>query len=63
MIALIGEQGKKQAIREFGPRYASTFVNDAVPISAGEFVTVRGSVSQDPKDQGLVMSWVTITDR
>jgi hypothetical protein len=62
MMALISEQGKTQAIREFGPQYASILVNDAVPISAGGFVTARGSVSQDPKDRGLVLSWVTIID-
>lgn len=59
-IALITAQGKTQAIRAFDPKYTSFSVSDAVPISANEFVTVRGSVSQDPRDQGLVMSWVTI---
>jgi hypothetical protein len=46
----------------FDSRYVSSSVSDAVPISADQFVTVRGSASQDPKDQGLVMSWVTIKD-
>jgi hypothetical protein len=61
-IALIGKQGKPLAIREFSPRYTSFSISDAVPASADEFVTVRGSVGQDPKDQdqGLVMSWLTI---
>ncbi len=61
-VALIGAQGKTQAIRAFDPKYTSFAVTDAVPVSAYEFVTVRGSVSQDPKDQGLVMSWVTIKE-
>lgn len=59
-IALISGQGKTQAMREFNPRYTSSFVNDALPVSEDEFVTVRGSVNQNPKDQGLVMSWVRI---
>lgn len=61
-ISLIGEQGKPLAIREFGRSYTSISVSDAVPISTDEFVTVRGSVNQDPADQGLVMSWVTIKE-
>jgi hypothetical protein len=61
-IALINKQGKPLAIREFNPKYTSFSVSDAVPVSADQFVTVRGSVSQNPKDQGLVMSWVTIKD-
>jgi hypothetical protein len=61
-IALIGEQGNPRANYEFNPKYTSFSVSDAVPVSADEFVTVRGSVSQDSKDQGLVMSWVTIKE-
>src|SRR5882757_369206 len=59
-VAWISGQDKAYTMRPFGPKYASSTVSDAVPISAEKFVTVRGSVSQDPKDQGLVMSWVTI---
>jgi hypothetical protein len=59
-IALISESGKTLAIQAFDHKYTSFSVSDAVPISANQFVTVRGSVNQDPKDQGLVMSWVTI---
>ena len=61
-IALISKQGKPLAIREFSPKYPSFSVGDALPVSADEFVTVRGSVGQDPKDQGLVMSWVKIKE-
>jgi hypothetical protein len=61
-IALISRQGNPVAIREFDPQYTSFSVSDAVPVSANEFVTVRGSVSQDSKDQGLVMSWVKIRE-
>jgi hypothetical protein len=59
-IALISRQGRSLAIKSFDPKYTSFAVTDAVPISATQFVTVRGSVSQDPKDQGLIMSWITI---
>jgi hypothetical protein len=60
VISLIGEQGRPLAVREFDPKYTSFSVSDALPMSADEFVTVRGSDSEDPKNQGLVMSWVTI---
>jgi len=59
-VAWISGQDKSYTMRPLDPRYASVSVSDAVPISADQFVTVRGSVSEDPKDQGLVMSWVTI---
>ena len=59
-VAWISGQDKTYTMRPFDPKYVSSTVSDAVPISADRFVTVRGSVSQDPKDQGLVMSWVTI---
>jgi hypothetical protein len=59
-ITLMSAQGNPQAVRAFNPKYASSFVSDAVAVSSDQFVTVRGSVSQDPIDQGLVMSWVTI---
>jgi hypothetical protein len=61
-IAWISKQGKPLAIREFNLKYPSFSVGDALPLSADEFVTVRGSVGQDPKDQGLVMSWVKIKE-
>ena len=61
-IALMGVQGKMLSMREFGPKYTSYSVSDAVSISANEFVTVRGSVSRDPQDRGLVMSWVAIKE-
>jgi hypothetical protein len=61
-IALIGQEGKTRAVGEFSPKYSSLSVSDAIPVAADEFLTVRGSVSQDPKEQGLVMSWVKIKD-
>jgi len=61
-ISLVSEQGNTQAVRAFNPKYNSFFVSDAVPVSSDQFVTVRGSISQDPRDQGLVMSWVTIKE-
>ena len=61
-VALIDQRGSTQVSRAFGPQYPSLAVNDAVPVSSDEFVTVRGSVSQDPRDQGLVMSWLTIKE-
>jgi hypothetical protein len=61
-IAVISDQGNTQAMRAFDPTYPSFSVGDAVPVSPHEFVTVRGSVSEDPREQGLVMSWVTIKE-
>jgi hypothetical protein len=49
-------------MRAFDSKYVSFTVSDALPISADQFVSVRGSVSQDARDQGLVMSWVTIKE-
>jgi hypothetical protein len=62
-VAWISGQDKTSTMRTFDPKYASSTVSDAVPISADQFVTVRGSVSRNPRDQGLVMSWVTIRER
>lgn len=59
-VAWISGQDTTYTLRPFDSKYVSYTVSDAVPISADQFVTVRGSVSQDPQDQGLVMSWVTI---
>jgi hypothetical protein len=61
-VAWISGHDKSYALRPFDSKYVSYTVNDAVPISVDQFVTVRGSVSQDPRDQGLVMSWVTIKE-
>lgn len=59
-VAWISGQDKTHIVRLFDSKYVSSTVSDAVAIAADQFVTVRGSVNQDPKDQGLVMSWVTI---
>jgi hypothetical protein len=61
-VAWISGQDKTYTMRTLDPKYVSSTVSDAVPISADQFVTVRGSVSQNPRDQGLVMSWVTIKE-
>jgi hypothetical protein len=61
-VAWISGQDKTYTVHSFDAKYVSASVSDAVPISAHQFVTVRGSASQDPKDQGLVMSWVTIKE-
>ena len=61
-VAWMSGQDKSYALRPFDSKYVSYTVSDAVPISADQFVTVRGSVSQDSRDQGLVMSWVTIKE-
>jgi len=61
-VAWMRGQDKTYTLRPLDSKYASYTVSDAVPISADQFVTVRGSVSEDPKDQGLVMSWITIKD-
>lgn len=61
-VAWISGQDKSYTLRPFDSKYVSYTVSDAVPISADHFVTVRGSVSQDSRDRGLVMSWVTIKE-
>jgi hypothetical protein len=61
-VAWISGQDRTYTLRPFESKYVSSTVSDAVAISAVQFVTVRGSVSQDPRDQGLVMSWVTIKE-
>lgn len=61
-VAWIRGQDRSYTLRSFDSKYVSYTVSDAVPISADQFVTVRGRVSEDPKDQGLIMSWVTIAN-
>lgn len=59
-VAWIRGQDKTYTLLPLDSKYLSYTVSDAVPISTNQFVTVRGSHSEDPKEQGLVMSWVTI---
>lgn len=59
-VAWLSGQNKTYVMRSFDSKYVSPTISDAVPISVDRFVAVRGSVSLDPKAQGLVMSWVTI---
>ena len=61
-VAWVSGKDKTSALRPLDSKYASSTVSDAVPISSDQFVTVRGSVSQDPRREGLVMSWVTIKE-
>jgi hypothetical protein len=61
-VAWISGQDKAYTMRSFDSKYVSSTVNDAVAISADQFVTVRGSTNQDSSGQGLVMSWVTIKE-
>jgi hypothetical protein len=61
-VAWISGKDRAFTMRAFDSKYVSYTVSDAVPISAAQFVTVRGSDSQDPRDQGLVMSWVRIDE-
>ena len=61
-VAWISGQDRAYTMRSFDSKYVSSTVSDAVPISADQFVTVRGSVNPDSRDQGLVMSWVTIKE-
>jgi hypothetical protein len=61
-VAWISGKDKAFTMRPLDSKYVSSTVSDAVPISADQFVTVRGSVSQDPREEGLVMSWVTIKE-
>jgi hypothetical protein len=62
-VAWISGRDRTQTMLAFDSKYVSLTVSDALPISSDQFVTVRGSVSEDPRDQGLVMSWVTIKER
>jgi hypothetical protein len=59
-VAWISGKDRAFTMRPLDLKYISFTVSDAVPISADQFVTVRGSVSQDSREEGLVMSWVTI---
>lgn len=62
-VAWMSGRDRAYTMHPFDSKYTSLTVSDAVPISSAQFVTVRGSVSEDPRDQGLVMSWVTIKER
>jgi hypothetical protein len=42
------------------PHYSSANVEDAVAISATEFVTVRSQNAPDAANTGLVLSWITL---
>lgn len=61
-VAWISRDTKGYTLRAFDSKFVSPTVSDAVPISADQFVTVRGSVNEDPGKQGLVMSWVTFKE-
>lgn len=56
-VAWISESGKEHSELTFDLKSPSFIVNDAVPISTNQFVTIRISGGQD---EGLVMAWVTI---
>ena len=61
-VAWVSGTDKTYTMRPLDSKYVSSTVSDAVPISSDQFVTVRGSVSQDPRQEGLVMLWVTIKE-
>ena len=61
-VAWVSGTDKTYTMRPLDSKYVSSTVSDAVPISSDQFVMVRGSVSQDPRQEGLVMSWVTIKE-
>jgi hypothetical protein len=61
-VAWVSGKDKTYTMRPLDSKYVSSTVSDAVPISSDQFVTVRGSVSQDPRQEGLVMAWVTIKE-
>lgn len=58
--ALIGPQGTLVARFAFDSKIPSYSISDATAVSATEFVTVRSSVSADPKYRGLVISWLEL---
>jgi hypothetical protein len=61
-VAWVSGKDKTYLMRPLDSKYVSSTVSDAVPISSDQFVTVRGGVNQDPRQEGLVMSWVTIKE-
>jgi hypothetical protein len=61
-VAWVSGKDKTYTMRPLDSKYVSSTASDAVPISSDQFVMVRGSVSQDPTQEGLVMSWVTIKE-
>jgi len=58
--ALMGPQGTLVARFAFDSKIPSYSISDATAVSATAFVTVRYSVSADPKYRGLVISWLKL---
>jgi hypothetical protein len=59
-IAWIDPMGQLEALHVLNSKYKSITINDAVAISATQFVTVRDGVTENPNDRGLLMDWVTL---
>jgi hypothetical protein len=58
-IAWIGNSGA-QTISQLDPKYYAYSIQDALPVSQNQFVTMRYSVSTHVNDNGLVMAWLTV---
>ncbi len=61
-VAWISQDAKAYTLHSFDSKFVSSTFSDAIPISADQFVTVRGSESEDPRKEGLVLSWVTFKE-
>lgn len=59
-VALFSD-GHLKARVTLDERYESLTVDDAAPLTATEFVAVRGSTSVDPNYHGLVITWLKMT--
>jgi hypothetical protein len=59
-VALFSD-GHLKARVTLDARYESLTVDDAAPLTATEFVAVRGSTSVDPNYHGLVITWLKMT--
>jgi len=58
-IAWMSPSGSRWSSYTFGAEHISFVVDAALPLSATEILTVRGSNSADPSERGTIISWVT----
>jgi hypothetical protein len=62
-IAWVDPAGKLLASYVFYSKYQSYTVKDAVPVSPNQFVAIRDGVTNDTHSFGLLMSWVTFSQK
>jgi hypothetical protein len=58
-IARIGSAAKTDSIDVLPPEFASFSVNDALPLTANRFATVRAVAGRTRDESGVAVSWVT----